>query len=91
MPAFWWESYIASPSHTALVLTKSDKINAEESRNVLNATTAAAAKHTAAHPELFVTSAETGDGVAELRAVLADVALPSDSGYKPGAAGRDRA
>ena len=74
-----------------LVLTKSDKISAEESRNVLNATIGAAGKHVAGHPEVFLTSAEMGDGLAELRATLASVALPTDSGYKPAAARRDRA
>ena len=45
-----------------LVLTKSDKIRAEESRNVLNATIGAAGKHVAGHPEVFLTSATAGDG-----------------------------
>ncbi|MCH8236973.1 MAG: YihA family ribosome biogenesis GTP-binding protein, partial [Proteobacteria bacterium] len=32
--------------------------------------------HTAAHPEIFVTSARKGLGVAELRAALAALAAP---------------
>ncbi len=73
------------------VLTKIDKIAATEIPNVLNATTSATSKHTAGHPDVFVTSAETGAGLPELRAALADVALAPDSGYKPAAAGKDRA
>jgi GTP-binding protein len=73
------------------VLTKADKIDAKESANVLNAVAAATSKHTAGHPEVFVTSSETGGGLAELRAALASVALAIDSGYKPATAGRDRA
>jgi GTP-binding protein len=65
------------------VLTKADKISQEERANVLNAVTAATEKHTAGHPEIFVTSAETGAGIAELRAALAAVALPANSSYKP--------
>jgi len=72
-----------------VILTKSDKIDAAELANVLNAVAAATEKHTAGHPEVFVTSSETGAGLAEVRAALAGVALPSDSGYKPAAAGRD--
>jgi GTP-binding protein len=74
-----------------LVLTKRDKIPEADARSVLNATAQAAARHTAAHPELFLTSATTGEGLPALRAALASVALPSDSSYKPAAAGRDRA
>ena len=73
-----------------LVLTKADKIEAHEFANVLNAASGAAAKHTAGHPDVFLTSAESGLGLAELRAALAAVARPPDSGYKPAAAGRDR-
>src|SRR5262249_22696362 len=73
------------------VLTKSDKISQAESRAMLNATAKIASRHTAAHPDLFLTSSTTGGGVPELRAALASVALPSDSSYKPASAGRDRA
>jgi hypothetical protein len=44
-----------------------------------------ASKHTAAHPELFATSAEKGFGLEELRAHLAVVA---ETGYKAAASGR---
>ena len=73
------------------VLTKSDKVDGQDSANVLNAVVAATGKHTAGHPDVFLTSATTGAGLAEVRAALASVALPSDSGYKPAAARRDRA
>ena len=56
-----------------LVLTKADKIKAEDLGTVLTATLAEARKHPAAFPEVLVTSAETKLGIAELRmAVLAD-------------------
>ena len=56
-----------------LVLTKADKIKAEDLGAVLTATLAEARKHPAAFPEVLVTSAETKLGIAELRmAVLAD-------------------
>ena len=57
-----------------LVLTKADKIKASELAAVLAATEAEARKHSAAFPQVHATSAETGMGIAELRAgVLADV------------------
>lgn len=57
-----------------LVLTKADKIKKGELERVTAATEAAARKHPAAHPTLFVTSAEKGDGIAELRAAVLDAA-----------------
>jgi GTP-binding protein len=57
-----------------VVLTKADKIKASELAEVLARTQADARKHVAAHPDVLVTSAEKGMGIAELRAaVLADV------------------
>jgi GTP-binding protein len=56
-----------------IVLTKADKIKATELEAVTAATIAVARKHSAAFPEIAVTSAEKGLGIAELRAsVLAD-------------------
>lgn len=56
-----------------LVLTKADKIKASELAATVAALAAEARRHPAAHPELHVTSAEKGMGIAELRAaVLAD-------------------
>ena len=59
-----------------VVLTKADKIKADELEEVLARTQADARKHIAAHPDVLATSAETKLGIAELRAaVLADAAL----------------
>ena len=56
-----------------LVLTKADKVKASELEAVRLATQAEARKHSAAFPEIHVTSAELGMGIPELRAaVLAD-------------------
>lgn len=59
-----------------IVLTKADKIKASELAEVLAATELEARKHPAAYPQVHVTSAEKGMGIAELRAaVLADAEL----------------
>ena len=56
-----------------VVLTKADKIKASELEQALAVTQAEARKHSAAFPDVQVTSAEKGMGIAELRAaVLAD-------------------
>ncbi len=56
-----------------LVLTKADKIKAEELAAVVAATEAEARQRTAAFPGVHATSSEKGLGIAELRAaVLAD-------------------
>lgn len=56
-----------------LVLTKADKIKASELEAVHAATMAEARKHSAAFPEVAITSSEKGMGIAELRtAVLED-------------------
>jgi GTP-binding protein len=57
-----------------VVLTKSDKIKATELAKVIEATTAAAIKHAAAHPQLIATSSETGTGIAELRTAIYEAA-----------------
>ncbi|MGB1919216.1 MAG: ribosome biogenesis GTP-binding protein YihA/YsxC [Candidatus Puniceispirillales bacterium] len=51
----------------AVVLTKIDKLNATEKETVMANTLAEAAKHVAAWPGIFVTSAEKGIGIDELR------------------------
>ena len=57
-----------------VVLTKADKVKPSELEATLAGVTAEARKHSAAHPQISVTSAETGQGIAELRAaILADV------------------
>ena len=53
-----------------LVLTKADKIKASELAAVFEAVAAEARTHPAAHPQLHVTSAEKGMGIAELRAAV---------------------
>lgn len=59
-----------------LVLTKADKIKASELAAVHAATLAEARKHSAAFPEVLVTSSEKGMGIAELRAaVLEDAGI----------------
>ncbi|SFF83414.1 GTP-binding protein [Novosphingobium sp. CF614] len=59
-----------------VVLTKADKIKASELEQVHAATLAEARKHSAAFPEVFVTSSEKGMGIEELRtAVIGDVEL----------------
>lgn len=57
-----------------LVLTKADKVKASELEAVAAKTMQQARKHSAAYPELHITSSEKGMGIAELRAaVLADL------------------
>jgi GTP-binding protein len=53
-----------------LVLTKGDKVKPTELAKTLDALSAEAAKHPAAHPIIFTTSSETGSGIAELRTAI---------------------
>ncbi|WP_156679446.1 ribosome biogenesis GTP-binding protein YihA/YsxC [Sphingomonas profundi] len=55
-----------------LVLTKADKVKASDLAAVTEATAAEARRHVAAHPEILVTSSETGLGIAELRAAVVE-------------------
>lgn len=71
-----------------VVLTKLDKLNAVEKDRAINDATLLMKSHPAAHPELFVTSAETGDGIPALRAHLARVALPPEKRYKTNSGGK---
>ena len=57
-----------------VVLTKADKLKASEAAAVAAATAAAIAKRPAAHPEVRLTSAETGAGIDLLRADIAALA-----------------
>lgn len=59
-----------------LVLTKTDKVKPAPLAAVLARAGAVARAHTAAHPLVLATSAETGAGLADLRAELASLALP---------------
>lgn len=54
-----------------VVLTKADKVSATERDATIAQVQAALAKHVAAYPELVVTSAEKGDGIETLRAIIA--------------------
>ncbi|PLX41092.1 MAG: YihA family ribosome biogenesis GTP-binding protein [Hyphomicrobiales bacterium] len=57
------------------VLTKIDKIKASEREKVLSDTAAKLSRHPAAHPVILTSSARKGEGVAELRAEIASLAL----------------
>jgi GTP-binding protein len=58
-----------------LVLTKIDKIKASDLDAVEAETSAHAAKHPAAHPEIIATSSETGFGIERLRKALIEAIL----------------
>jgi GTP-binding protein len=60
-----------------LVLTKSDAVKAHALAAKVAEVAALAKSHPAAHPEIVATSSETGLGIAELRAGLAELALPA--------------
>ncbi len=53
-----------------VILTKADKIKASDLEAVLRRTQVDARKHVAAHPDVLVTSAEKGMGIADLRAAV---------------------
>jgi GTP-binding protein len=53
------------------VITKADKVNAATRAATLDQVRAALANHPAAYPEIVVTSAQTGEGIATLRALIA--------------------
>jgi GTP-binding protein len=54
-----------------VVVTKSDKITARALEGTLTQVRSELSRHPAAFPELLVTSSETGQGIAELRALIA--------------------
>ena len=57
----------------AIVLTKRDEVKKADQEARLEATLAALSKRPAAYPSVFFTSARTGEGVAELRAHIAEL------------------
>ena len=59
------------------VLTKADKTRPKALAAVIETLGAELARHPAAHPEIQVTSAQTGTGIAELRAAIAALAAPA--------------
>ena len=62
------------------VLTKADKTRPEARDALQSALRRELARHAAAHPEIIVTSAVTGQGLAELRAALAALVTPPQFG-----------
>lgn len=65
------------------VLTKIDKLAPSERGATAAAVAAELAGHAAAHPEIHLTSAETGLGIAALRATLALSAEPAMASQQP--------
>lgn len=57
-----------------VVLTKADKVKAQDRDRVLAQVRSTLQAHVAAFPEIIVTSSETGDGIDTLRAVIATLA-----------------
>lgn len=53
------------------VLTKTDKVKANDRENILKQVREKLSKHPAAFPELVLTSSEKGDGIPTLRAIIA--------------------
>ncbi len=53
------------------VMTKADKVKANDREKVLNQVRKALSKHPAAYPEIVLTSSEKGDGVPTLRSIIA--------------------
>lgn len=60
-----------------VVLTKTDKPKAAALANTVAAVAEGLAKHPAAFPEIRITAAEKGRGIAELRATIAGIMLPA--------------
>ena len=60
----------------AVVLTKTDKLKAEQADKILAKTQQDISRHVAAFPHVWSTSSQTGKGIAELRAHLASLSLP---------------
>ena len=59
----------------AVVLTKSDKLKNSELKKIVEDTKQKTAKNVAAFPKVWVTSSEKEDGIADLRAHIASLAL----------------
>ena len=57
-----------------LVLTKGDKVKPSALGALYETTATEAAKHPAAHPLIFTTSSETGEGITELRTAILEAA-----------------
>jgi GTP-binding protein len=59
-----------------VILTKCDKLKPAPLAGLLARTVGELVKRTACHPEVLTTSARNHEGIAELRAALAELALP---------------
>jgi GTP-binding protein len=59
-----------------IVLTKADKLGAAALPGMVETVASELARHSAAHPEIHLASAEKGQGIAALRATLAGFAEP---------------
>jgi GTP-binding protein len=66
-----------------VVLTKADKVKPPDLARTVERVAAELAKHVAAHPEIRVTSAHEGAGIAELRAAIAALAEPVSGAGSP--------
>ncbi|WP_282120558.1 ribosome biogenesis GTP-binding protein YihA/YsxC [Ruegeria atlantica] len=53
------------------VMTKADKVKANDRQKVLDQVRGALSKHPAAYPEIVLTSSEKGDGIPTLRSIIA--------------------
>ncbi len=73
----------ASAVSYAVVLTKRDEVKISAQAATLEATEAALRPHPAAYPEVFFTSARTGEGVPELRAHVARLLRERGAEAKP--------
>jgi GTP-binding protein len=56
-----------------VVMTKADKVKTAEHEKTLTQVRGALQKHPAAYPEIVLTSAEKGDGIETLRAIIAGI------------------
>lgn len=72
----WLDMFDEAAVSYQVVLTKSDKVKPADLARGLEKLRRELARHVAAHPEVAVTSAHEGRGIAELRAALAALAAP---------------
>ena len=56
-----------------IVLTKHDEVKVSEREQVIEVTLAALARRPAAYPQLVFTSSQTGEGITQLRAAIAQL------------------
>ncbi len=70
----WMKRLDKAAQSYQLVLTKIDKVAPADRDATVAAIAETAARHPAAHPTILATSAETGEGIAVLRAALAELA-----------------